>query len=90
MDSTHDGDPFLAALLDEVLAVHQDLGADVLAEMRAVLELVATTHPTGAAIVDRARPRAPVQRSGDQATPAAARAPHEEVDDADKAGRGGG
>jgi hypothetical protein len=69
----HADDPFLAELIDEVLAPHRDLGAAALAEMRAVLELVATTHPTGADIVDRARPRGPLQRSGDQASPAAER-----------------
>ena len=69
-DDSHK-DPFLDALLDEALAPHDDLPPEILAEMRWMLELLATTHPVSKAIVDRARPREIPDRSGDQPGPAA-------------------
>jgi hypothetical protein len=68
-------DPFLEELLDEVLAVHADLPEDIRAEMRLTLRLIATTHPIGATIVDRARPRKAPLKSGDQPKPGSAAPP---------------
>ena len=70
-ESTDQEDPFLASLLDEVLAEHADLPPEALAEMRWILELAAKTHPTASTIVNRARPRAVPQRSGEQEQPGA-------------------
>ena len=66
-----DQDPFLAALLDEVLADHDDLPAEVLDEMRWLLELAAATHPLALGIVNRSRPRKEPVRSGEQDSPGA-------------------
>ena len=80
-------DPFLAELLDEVLADHSDLPAAVVEEMRDLLELMAKTHPTALAIVNRARPRKAPQRSGEEEIPGAP--PRAVVDDDRREGTDG-
>jgi len=70
-DQEPEQDPFLAELIDEVLADHEDVPAEVAAEIRWVLELAATTHPLLVGMVNRARPRKPPLQSGDQPSPGA-------------------
>jgi hypothetical protein len=61
-------DPYLQQVLDETLAAYEGVvPPEMLRKMRLFLGDVLSTHPVGATLLDRARPRAVPYRSGDQA-----------------------
>jgi hypothetical protein len=67
-DAWQEDDPFLAAAIAAAVDRYQGVvPAPLLAEMRAFLGDVLSTHPVGATLLDRARPRAVPEQSGDQA-----------------------
>jgi hypothetical protein len=66
-------DPYVDQLLSEILAPYQGLvPADLMAEMSDFMGDVLATHPVGATLVDRLRPRAVPFQSGDAAKPGVA------------------
>jgi hypothetical protein len=68
MNDTDEGpDLFLAAEIERAVAPYRRLfPEDVIATMEEVLEHALTTHPVGASLLDRVRPRAAPDRSGSQ------------------------
>jgi len=69
-DLPEEQDPYLAQVLDEILAVYASaevVDPELLRKMRLFLGDVLTSHPVGATLLDRARPRAVPLWSGDQA-----------------------
>jgi hypothetical protein len=63
-------EPFLKAELDRALLPYKDLYTpEMAAYARELLAEFLTTHPVGRKLLDRARPRRPVQRSGPTPTP---------------------
>jgi hypothetical protein len=61
-------DPTLAAEIERAVAPYRALfPAEAIATMEDILEHALTTHPVGAALLDRVRPRAAPDRSGSQA-----------------------
>lgn len=76
-------DPILAAEIERAVAPYRALfPAEAIATIEDILEHALTTHPVGAALLDRMRPRAAPDRSGAQAKDGGADA----VADAKKAG----
>lgn len=62
-----DDDPHLAAEVERALAPYRAILLDEdIAAMKELLEHALTTHPVGAALLDRTRPRAAPDRSAGQ------------------------
>ena len=60
-------DPHLAAEVERALAPYRGILSEAqLASMREMLEHALTTHPVGAALLDRTRPRTAPNRSAEQ------------------------
>jgi len=60
-------DPFLAAEIERAVAPYRRLfPEEVIATMEEILQHALTTHPVGAALLDRVRPRIAPDRSGAQ------------------------
>ena len=67
MDDATDRETFVKQVVDDSLAPYAELlPAHALDEMQALLSLVLDTHPVGATLVDRARPRKAPEQSGEQ------------------------
>lgn len=66
-------DPIRAAEVERAIAPYRAMfPADVVLEMAAMLDHVLATHPVGAELLDRVRPRATREQSGTQAKDGAA------------------
>jgi len=67
IDPPDPGDPLVARLVEQSLAKYEHLlPPEALAELRLILEGFALTHPEMRTMVDRLRPRASTDASGDR------------------------